>query len=136
MSLVQIGANSCAIMPPSHKYHAVEQINHHMHACPHKYPHTHTHTYTPHACMPDCRGCRFVQPINFCRAASTPPLCFLPSSPLPPRLPVCVCGSRRADDDDLRSALDLLQRCLDPNPYTRITAEEALTHPFLLARPE
>eukprot|EP01132_Coremiostelium_polycephalum_P001175 gene1175-1487_t len=29
-------------------------------------------------------------------------------------------------------AYDLLERCLDLNPFTRITASEALTHPFLL----
>lgn len=30
------------------------------------------------------------------------------------------------------SAYDLLDRCLDPNPFTRITAEAALRHPFLV----
>jgi serine/threonine protein kinase len=29
------------------------------------------------------------------------------------------------------SAYELLDRCLDPNPYTRITADQALEHPFL-----
>eukprot|EP01133_Synstelium_polycarpum_P015987 gene15987-19018_t len=29
-------------------------------------------------------------------------------------------------------AFDLLERCLDPNPFTRITASDALLHPFLL----
>ena len=29
-------------------------------------------------------------------------------------------------------AYDLLGRLLDPNPHTRITAEEALQHPFIL----
>ena len=28
------------------------------------------------------------------------------------------------------SAYDLLERCLDLNPHTRITAAEALEHPF------
>ena len=40
----------------------------------------------------------------------------------------CDCGS--CPEYVPRSAYDLLERCLDLNPETRITANEALNHPF------
>lgn len=45
------------------------------------------------------------------------------------RLRADVVESRLGDVGD--AAYDLLDRCLDPNPYTRITAAQALEHPFL-----
>lgn len=39
---------------------------------------------------------------------------------------------RRAVSDVPDSAYDLLNRLLDPNPFTRITAAEGLLHPFIL----
>jgi hypothetical protein len=42
----------------------------------------------------------------------------------------CHCGS--CPEFVPRSAYDLLERCLDLNPATRITANDALDHPFFL----
>ncbi len=42
----------------------------------------------------------------------------------------CTCDCGSCPEYVQRSAYDLLERCLDLNPATRITASEALKHPF------
>lgn len=47
---------------------------------------------------------------------------------------LCLCpGALPEDIEDVfpASAYDLLERLLDTNPFTRITAAQALNHPFL-----
>lgn len=44
-----------------------------------------------------------------------------------------VCRSARGGDPLLPLAVDLARRCLEPNPHTRLTAEDALAHPFMTA---
>lgn len=39
--------------------------------------------------------------------------------------------ARRQDCEELRQAMDLVHRCMDPNPHTRISALCALDHPFM-----
>lgn len=43
----------------------------------------------------------------------------------------CICDCGSCPEYVPKSAYDLLERCLDLNPATRITASEALNHPFL-----
>jgi serine/threonine protein kinase len=62
------------------------------------------------------------------------------SSTIPSLLASIKSGIFHSDDPswDLLSddAKDLIEKLLDPNPESRLTAEEALAHPWLLADPE
>ena len=46
----------------------------------------------------------------------------------------CTCNCGSCSEYVPLSAYDLLKECLDLNPKTRITADDALSHPFFLER--
>ncbi|XP_065195512.1 uncharacterized protein LOC135826836 [Sycon ciliatum] len=74
-----------------------------------------------------------------CQASATSPPLSSSSSWQPRRCSTCkqVLSGEPDTDDNVcwccvpDSAYDLLRRCLDLNPLTRITASQALSHPFL-----
>lgn len=55
--------------------------------------------------------------------------CFIHGEPNKPKMSCLTCFE--ASKAVPESAYDLLNKLLDPNPHTRITAAEALQHPFI-----
>ena len=67
---------------------------------------------------------------NMCQKLRHPHI-HLDVKPLCPSDNMCQPQNAIEDDEYPISSYDLLNQLLDPSPFSRITAQEALQHPFL-----